>query len=40
MRGASLCMVGVIRWRWPWRFTVIQRIELVRAEGSAESVGT
>jgi hypothetical protein len=23
-------------WPWPWRFTLTQRIELVRADGSPE----
>jgi SAM-dependent methyltransferase len=29
-RGAPLRVTSVTPWRWPWRFALIQRIELVR----------
>jgi SAM-dependent methyltransferase len=28
-RGSGLYVVGVTPWRWPWRFTFAQRIELM-----------
>jgi SAM-dependent methyltransferase len=31
-RGAALRVVSVTPWRWPWRFRLTQRIELVRAD--------
>jgi SAM-dependent methyltransferase len=31
--GSQLRVVSAQPWRWPWRFTFMQRIELVRAEG-------
>jgi SAM-dependent methyltransferase len=31
-RGAALRVVSVAPWRWPWRFRLTQRIELVRAD--------
>ncbi|HZD69768.1 MAG TPA: class I SAM-dependent methyltransferase [Actinomycetes bacterium] len=31
--GAQLRVVSATPWRWPWRFTPTQRIELVRAGG-------
>jgi SAM-dependent methyltransferase len=31
---ASLRLVGATPWRWPWRLNLIQRIELVRGNGS------
>jgi ubiquinone/menaquinone biosynthesis C-methylase UbiE len=34
-RGARLRVVSATPWRWPWRFHLIQRIELVRAEERA-----
>jgi SAM-dependent methyltransferase len=30
--GSSLAVVKVTPWRWPWRFTPTQRIELARAD--------
>lgn len=32
-RGTPLRLVGATPWRWPWGFSLIQRIELVRASG-------
>jgi len=32
--GSLLRVVSTIPWRWPWRFTLTRRIELVRADGS------
>jgi SAM-dependent methyltransferase len=34
-RGAPLRVLGATPWRWPWRLTLTQRIELVRTEESA-----
>jgi SAM-dependent methyltransferase len=31
---SPLRIVGATPWRWPWRFNLTQRIELVRADGS------
>jgi SAM-dependent methyltransferase len=39
-QGASLQVVSATPWRWPWRFTLTQRIELVRAGGSPGRSGT
>ena len=41
-RGSGLRAVSTTRWRWPWRFSLAQRIELVRAEDSSQgaSAGT
>jgi ubiquinone/menaquinone biosynthesis C-methylase UbiE len=33
MHGSPLRVVASTRWRWPWRFTFTQRIELVRVDG-------
>ena len=33
--GSPLRVVNVTPWRWPWRFTLTQRIELARADRSA-----
>ena len=33
-RGSPLGVVNVTPWRWPWRFTPTQRIELARADRS------
>jgi SAM-dependent methyltransferase len=33
--GARLQVVGATPWPWPWRFTLTQRIELVRTEEGA-----
>jgi SAM-dependent methyltransferase len=38
--GAPLRMVGATPWRWPWRFSLTQRIELVRADGAPRHPGT
>jgi len=35
--GSQLRVVHATPWRWPWRFSLTQRIELVRADGSSES---
>jgi SAM-dependent methyltransferase len=32
--GSPLEVVNVMPWRWPWRFTLTQRIELARADRS------
>jgi SAM-dependent methyltransferase len=32
--GSPLRVVRVAPWRWPWRFTLTQRIELVRADSA------
>jgi SAM-dependent methyltransferase len=37
--GTRLRVVSATPWRWPWRFDVTQRIELVRADGSPEGSG-
>jgi SAM-dependent methyltransferase len=34
-RSSSLRVVSATPWPWPWRFQLTQRIELVRADGSA-----
>jgi SAM-dependent methyltransferase len=39
-RGAPLRVVSATPWRWPWRFNLTQRIELVRTDGSPEHWGT
>jgi SAM-dependent methyltransferase len=39
VHGGPLRVVGVTPWRWPWRFTLIQRIELVRADGAPGHAG-
>jgi SAM-dependent methyltransferase len=33
-QGSPLVVVTVTPWRWPWRFTLTQRIELVRTDRS------
>jgi ubiquinone/menaquinone biosynthesis C-methylase UbiE len=33
-RSSPLRVVSATPWPWPWRFTLTQRIELVRADGS------
>jgi SAM-dependent methyltransferase len=38
--GAPLRVVAATPWRWPWRFTLTQRIELVRADGAPRHPGT
>ncbi len=34
--GAPVRVVSATRWRWPWRFSIAQRVELVGTDGSAE----
>jgi ubiquinone/menaquinone biosynthesis C-methylase UbiE len=34
MHGSPLGLVSTTPWRWPWRFNFIQRIELVRTDGT------
>jgi SAM-dependent methyltransferase len=36
-RNSQLRMVKATPWPWPWRFTLAQRIELVRADSSPSS---
>jgi SAM-dependent methyltransferase len=38
-RGTRLGVVNATPWPWPWRFTLTQRIELVRADGAPEPPG-
>jgi SAM-dependent methyltransferase len=38
--GSPLRVVNATPWRWPWRFNLTQRIELVRADGSPGRSGT
>lgn len=33
-RGAPLVLLNATPWRWPWRFSLAQRIEFVRPDGS------
>jgi SAM-dependent methyltransferase len=33
-RGSALRVVSARPWRWPWRFELTRRTELVRADGS------
>ena len=33
MHGSQLRIVSATPWRWPWRLSLAQRIELVRADG-------
>jgi SAM-dependent methyltransferase len=35
-RRSPLGVVKATPWSWPWRFTLTQRIELIRADGSPE----
>jgi SAM-dependent methyltransferase len=39
-RGAPLRVVSATPWRWPWRFNLTQRIELVHTNGSPEHSGS
>lgn len=32
-RGSSLALVSATPWAWPWRLTLTQRVELIRAVG-------
>jgi SAM-dependent methyltransferase len=38
--GSPLHLVSATPWRWPWRLSFTQRIELVRADGEAASAAT
>lgn len=38
--GSPLRVVDARPWRWPWRFNLTQRIELVRDDGSPRHSGT
>ncbi len=38
--GSPLCVVSATPWRWPWRFNLTQRTELVRTDGSPGRSGT
>jgi SAM-dependent methyltransferase len=38
--GSPLRVVTAVPWRWPWRFNLSQRIELVRADDSPRYSGT
>jgi SAM-dependent methyltransferase len=38
--GTPLRLVSAAPWRWPWRFALTQRIELVRADGAPGHSGT
>ena len=38
--GSPLGVVSATPWRWPWRFKLTQRTELVRADGSPGRSGT
>jgi SAM-dependent methyltransferase len=40
VHGSRLRVVTATPWRWPWRFNLTQRIELVRADGSPGHSGT
>ena len=37
--GSPLRVASATPWRWPWRFNLTQRIELVRADGSPGTRG-
>jgi len=39
-QGAPLRVVRATPWRWPWRFNLIQRTDLVRADSSPGHSGT
>src|SRR5829696_4583134 len=39
-QSAPLRVVSATPWRWPWRFNLTQRIELVRADSSPGHSGT
>src|SRR6266542_3560309 len=39
-RGSPLRVVTATPWRWPWKFILSQRIELVRVDGAPEHSGT
>jgi SAM-dependent methyltransferase len=36
-QGSPLRLVRVTPWRWPWKFNLTRRIELVRADGALKS---
>jgi SAM-dependent methyltransferase len=35
IEGSGLSVVSAAPWSWPWRFSLTQRVELVRAPGDA-----
>src|SRR6266542_2273257 len=37
--GSPLRLVSATPWRWPWRFNLTQRIELVRVDGAPRALG-
>jgi SAM-dependent methyltransferase len=39
VRGSQLRVVNATPWRWPWRFQLTQRIELVRTDGAPRPSG-
>jgi SAM-dependent methyltransferase len=39
-RSSGLRVISATPWRWPWRFQLTQRIELVGADGSSGHAGT
>jgi ubiquinone/menaquinone biosynthesis C-methylase UbiE len=39
-RGSSLRVVSATRWRWPWRFDLTRRLELVPADDAPPRAGT
>jgi SAM-dependent methyltransferase len=40
VHGSPLRVVSAAPWRWPWRFSFTQRVELVRVEGSPSHQAT
>jgi SAM-dependent methyltransferase len=38
--GSSLRLVSATSWRWPWRLTLMRRIELTHADSQPERAGT
>ncbi len=38
-RGSSLRVVRATPWRWPWRFRLTTRIELIRADAASRGAG-
>jgi SAM-dependent methyltransferase len=40
VHDAPLRLVGATPWRWPWRFSLTRRMELVRADGAPRHAGT
>jgi hypothetical protein len=39
VRRSPLRLIGTTRWRWPWRFSLIQRIEFARTDQRGASEG-